>query len=45
MIDDYTKAMALVEKMKTQLPIPIFPKYPLFGYYGIKEARSPLNRC
>jgi len=29
MIDDYTKAMELVEKMEAQLPIPIFPKKPL----------------
>ena len=29
MIDDYTKAMELVEKMEAQLPIPVFPKKPL----------------
>ncbi len=29
MIDDYAKAMELMENMKARLPIPVFPKKPL----------------
>jgi hypothetical protein len=29
MIDDYAKAMEMMEKMKARLPIPVFPKKPL----------------
>ena len=39
MIDDYAKAMELMEKMKGRLPIPVFPKKPLVHTLRDKGTR------
>ena len=39
MIDDYAKAMELVKKMESQLPIPVFPKKPLIHTLRDKGCR------
>ena len=44
MIDDYAKAMELVEKMETQLPIPVFPKKTLVYTLRDKGTKITSNK-